>query len=122
MFTKAIEIELQKLEDNNYEQSSRLRIHDGEMVYFRHYFVEEEMLKYFGGDEIEYFDDFDKTNTRKFLNVLGLAGKSADEIRAVLQEKFSQRPRKGEFTPVPENDFLDFCKAHGIEYKSSSWS
>jgi translation initiation factor 2 beta subunit (eIF-2beta)/eIF-5 len=118
MFRRAIEIELQKLEDNNYEQSSRLRIEGGKMQYTIHDFGDD--LPY-GGDELEIIDSFDEDNTRKFLEILGLTGKSEGEIRTVLQEKFSQRPRDGVFNRAPAIYFPNFIKEHGIESNSFSW-
>lgn len=62
----------------------------------------------FGGDEYEYFYDFDKENTVKLKEALG----ETDVIRGVLNFF------KGEMIV---NEFVAFCKSHDIKYSYFSW-
>ena len=112
-----VSIYIQRLEDNNYEQSSRLRIKDGKMCQSIHDFGESTP----NGDEIEIWHNFDEENTQMFLDSLGLTGKSDVEIQKTLEEKFSQRPTPGVFDEFASANFDRYVKELGLTYKFGSW-
>ena len=112
-----IKIDIQRLEDNNYKQSSTLTIKDGRMCYFIHDFGEDTP----DGDEIEIWHDFDEYNTQKFLASLNLIGKSDEETELVLRREFSQRPSGDTFTQRPSENFGKYVEKLGLKSKMGSW-
>ena len=104
-----INIVLQKLEDNNYSQSSSLNIKDGKMCLSIHDFGENTP----NGDEIEIWHNFDEENTRRFLESFDLLGKNDVIIQNTLEEHFGGRNSTWEFD--------QYIKKLHLTYKFSSW-
>ena len=66
----------------------------------------------FGGGDFEKTYYLDKENSKKFVKAL------KKEYRGSLEKMIEGAFGKGFSDP----DFWDFCKEHGIEYSSSTWS
>ena len=64
-------------------------------------------------DEYEYSLSFDKENTRKFFELLGVSDKGDDDKLAVLKKKFGEN---GSISVIKE-----YCDNNGIETKFFSW-